>query len=99
MKTLFDPKVATPIEEILSCRGKVRILRILAEEGELNVSEITRRSRLNHTLTLKYLDTLKSEQLLDEKRFGRIRIFKYRWDNPKAKALSHLFDVYATPSA
>ncbi len=98
MKTLSNAKTTTPIEEILSCRGKVRILKILAQEGELNVSEITRRSRLNHTLTLKYLDNLKSEQLLDEKRFGRIRIFKYRWDNQKAKALSHLFDVYATPS-
>ena len=96
---MFNQPTTTPIEEILSCRGKVRILRILAEEGELNVSEITRRSRLNHTLTLKYLDNLKTEQLLDEKRFGRIRIFKYRWDSPKAKALSHLFDVYAAPSA
>lgn len=98
MRSLFEKPSLTPVEEILSCRGKVRILRILAEEGELNVSEITRRSRLNHTLTLKYLDGLKTEQLLDEKRFGRIRIFKYRWDNPKAKALSHLFDVYATPT-
>ncbi len=35
---MYNPKAPTPIEEILSCRGKVRILRILAEEGELNVS-------------------------------------------------------------
>lgn len=96
---MYSQQAATPVEEILSCRGKVRILRILAEEGELNVSEITRRSRLNHTLALKYLENLKTAQLLDEKRFGRIRIFKYRWENPKAKALSHLFDVYATPSS
>ncbi len=95
---MYSQQAATPVEEILSCRGKVRILRILAEEGELNVSEITRRSKLNHTLALKYLENLKTAQLLDEKRFGRIRIFKYRWENPKAKALSHLFDVYATPS-
>jgi DNA-binding transcriptional ArsR family regulator len=38
---LFSNTTVKPIEEILSCRGKVRILRILAEEGELNVSEGT----------------------------------------------------------
>lgn len=86
---------SSQVEEILSCRGKVRILKILSEEGELNVSEITRRSKLNHSLALKYLEGLRTAQLLDEKRFGRIRIFKYRWDNPKAKALSHLFEVYS----
>ncbi len=95
---MFSQQVRPQVEEILSCRGKVRILRILAEEGELNVSEITRRSKLNHTLALRYLESLKTAQLLDEKRFGRIRIFKYRWEDPKAKALSHLFDVYATPT-
>ncbi len=96
---MFSQQASTPVEEILSCRGKVRILKILSQEGELNVSEITRRSRLNHTLALRYLESLKTAQLLDEKRFGRIRIFKYRWDDPRAKALSHLFQVYAAPTS
>ena len=37
------------IENILSSRGRVKIIKVLAKEEELNISEIVKRVRLNHS--------------------------------------------------
>jgi DNA-binding transcriptional ArsR family regulator len=39
------------IEDIFSSKGRVRILKILSEIGELNISEIAKRAKLNYTST------------------------------------------------
>ncbi|MFX1487494.1 MAG: hypothetical protein ACFFBS_10475, partial [Promethearchaeota archaeon] len=44
-----------PIEELLSSKGRVKIIKILAMAGELNISEISRRARLNHEATAQHL--------------------------------------------
>ncbi|RLF23473.1 MAG: ArsR family transcriptional regulator [Thermoprotei archaeon] len=85
---------ALPVEEVLSSKGRIRILRILAEKGELNISEIARRAELNHSATLAHLESLKRAGLVEEKNFGRIRIFRFREEDPRAKALKELFKVF-----
>jgi len=65
-----------PEEEILGSRGRIRVLRVLAESGELNISEVSRRTGLNYTSTERHLAKLKELGLLKEKRYGKIRIFE-----------------------
>lgn len=83
-----------PIEDVLSSKGRVRILRILADIGELNISEIARRAGLNYATTNQHLKALEDYQLVKHKKFGRIRIFRYNEENPKAKMIRQLIELW-----
>jgi len=60
----------------------------MIESGELNISEITRRSGLSHTSAARHLDFLTSSGILAEKRFNRIRIFRLDRSNPFVGVIS-----------
>jgi len=83
-----------PVEDILSSRGRIRLLKILCEKGELNISELAKRAELNHTTAISHLKNLQKAGLVEEKRFGRIRIFKINEEDPRVKALKNLFKVF-----
>jgi DNA-binding transcriptional ArsR family regulator len=63
-------------EEILGSKGRIRVLEVLTESGELNISEISRRTGLNYTSVDRHLTKLEKLGLLKEKRYGKIRIFE-----------------------
>ena len=63
-------------EEVLGSRGRVRVLQVLSESGELNISEVSRRTGLNYTSVERHLVKLQRLGLLREKRYGKIRIFE-----------------------
>lgn len=84
-------KSRIPIEELLSSKGRVKIIKILAMAGELNISEIARRAKLNHEATAQHLNFLKRLGLIQEKRFGRIKIYRFKIENMSAKILINLF--------
>lgn len=68
-------------EEILGSKGRIRILEVLTESGELNISEVSRRTGLNYTSVARHLMKLKDMGLLNEKRYGKIRIFEVTFRN------------------
>ena len=82
------------IEEIFSSKGRVKILRILSEIGELNISEIARRAGLNYATTNQHLQVLEKNKLVCHKTFGRIRIFRYNEENPRARMISQLIEFW-----
>jgi len=63
-------------EELLGSRGRIRVLRVIAESGELNISEVARRAGMNYTSVDRHLTKLREMGLLREKRYGKIRIFE-----------------------
>ena len=63
-------------EELLGSRGRIRVLQVLAESRELNISEIGRRTGMNYTTVERHLERLREMGLLREKRYGKIRIFE-----------------------
>jgi len=67
------------VEEILGSRGRIRVLQVLTESGELNISEVSRRTGLNYTSVERHLMKLKELGLLKEKRYGKIRIFEIQF--------------------
>lgn len=81
-----------PVEDVLSSKGRVRILRILAEIGELNISEIARRARLNYATANQHLKVLEDNKLVKHKNFGRIRIFRFNENNSRGKMIKALID-------
>ena len=82
------------IEEILSSKGRVKILKILSEIGELNISEIARRAGLNYATTNRHLSVLEEQGLVRHKRFGRIRIFRFNEENRKAELVRRLMELW-----
>ncbi len=70
----------------------------MLESGELNISEITRRSGLSHSSAARHLEFLTRSGLLTEKRFNRIRIFRVDHASPFVAALNRfLSDWKAAP--
>jgi len=66
----------------------------MMESGELNISEITRRSGLSHTSAARHLEFLARSGLITEKRFNRIRIFKVEHSSPLVAALSRFLSEW-----
>ena len=82
------------VETVFSSRGRVKILRILVDIGELNISEIARRAKLNYTTTNQHLQVLETSGIVGHKNFGRIRIFKFNDENPRAQRIRELIDEW-----
>jgi len=82
------------VEEVLSSKGRVRILKLLAEIGELNISAISRAINLNHTAVKEHLRFLVQVGLIREKRFGRILIYQFVQENILAHSLKQLFKIW-----
>ena len=82
-------KQTPPIEDVLSSRGRIKIIKILAKEIELNISEIARRSQLNHSTARRHLDFLENASILQKKVFGRIKIYRFKLENVKVKGLKY----------
>jgi DNA-binding transcriptional ArsR family regulator len=82
------------IEDVFSSKGRVKILAILAKIGELNISEIARRAGLNYATTNQHLQILENHKLVRHKTFGRIRIFRYNEENPRALMIRQLIELW-----
>jgi DNA-binding transcriptional ArsR family regulator len=80
------------IEDVFSSKGRVKILRLLVEIGELNISEIARRAGLNYATTNEHLGILESAGLVLHKSFGRIRIYRLNESSPYAMAVKTLME-------
>ena len=89
-------KTIPSLEELFSSRGRVRILFILIKAGELNISEISRRAKLNYTTVAKHLEFLTQSGLLEEKHFGRIKIYRFKQETIFGRALKNLFELWDT---
>jgi len=87
-------EVQVPLDEILSSKGRVRILVLLSNAIELNISEIARRAGLNYATADKHLKGLEDAGIIQQKKFGRIRIYKYNDSNPRAHAIRKLVDTW-----
>lgn len=78
---LDEPESVPSLElEDLGSKGALRILRVLAEYGELNITELGRKTQLNHTSVSHHVEKLLRLNLLVEKRYGKIRILVIAFD-------------------
>ena len=82
------------VENVFSSKIRIKILKILVQMGELNVSEIARRLKVNYVTTSKHLKTLEDEGVVLHKMFGRIRLYRLNEHSPKAKAVQNLIDTW-----
>ncbi|KKN39632.1 hypothetical protein LCGC14_0741370 [marine sediment metagenome] len=82
------------VEDVLGSRARVKIIKALAFDEELTISLLIRKTRLNYVIAMKHLKKLESLNLISEKRFGRIRIYRYNIENPKARSLKKFMEIW-----
>jgi predicted transcriptional regulator len=84
------------IEEVLGSKARLKILKILFQVGELNISEIARRLRANHKTTVTHLKILENEGILQHKTFGRVHIYRFNESSRKARAVKNFIETWET---
>ena len=82
------------IENILGSKARIKILKLLAINQELSISQIIKKSRLNHACVKTHLNHLKSLNLIQEKVFGRIKIYRYKTENIRANSLKKFIEIW-----
>ena len=82
------------IETVFSSKPRMKILKLVARLGALNVSDIARRINLNYSTTNQHLKLLEAEGILQQRVYGRIRMYKFSDASPKAKAVQNLIDAW-----
>ena len=82
------------IEDVFSSKPRMKILKLIARLGALNVSDIARRISLNYSTTNQHLKLLATEGILQQRVYGRIRMYKFSDASPKARAVQKLIDVW-----
>ncbi|MEM3549817.1 MAG: winged helix-turn-helix domain-containing protein [Candidatus Bathyarchaeia archaeon] len=82
------------VEDVIGRRARVKILKVIYQIGELNVSEIARRTSSDYKATVRHLEALEEEGILKHKTFGRIRLYRFNEDSPKALALQKFFEEW-----
>ncbi|MFB3888135.1 MAG: ArsR/SmtB family transcription factor [Candidatus Bathyarchaeia archaeon] len=82
------------IENVFSSKPRMKILKLIARLGELNVSDIARRIGVNFTTTSRHLKILEEEGILQQRVYGRIRMYRFNQSSPKARAVQNLLDAW-----
>ncbi len=75
------------LEAVIASRGRFKILRLLSQVHELNISEIAKRAGVPYISADRHLMVLKRSGIVEEKSFGRIRIFRFRDEDRRCQAV------------
>jgi len=86
-----------PVEDVFGSRVRVKILKTLAQCEELTISLLIKMTKTNHIAAKKHLDYLKQVGLVQEKKFGRIAIFRYRIEDMKARSFAKFIQIWESP--
>jgi DNA-binding transcriptional ArsR family regulator len=82
------------VEQVFSSKPRMKILKLIARLGELNVSDVARRIGVNFTSTSKHLRVLEEEGILQQRTYGRIRMYRFNQASAKAKAVQDLIETW-----
>jgi DNA-binding transcriptional ArsR family regulator len=82
------------VEEVFSSKPRMKILRLVSRLGALNVSDIARRINMNYSTTNQHLKLLEAEGILQQRVYGRVRMYRFNEASPKAKAVQNLIETW-----
>jgi DNA-binding transcriptional ArsR family regulator len=78
------------LARVLSSSGRIKILTVLSNVGELHLSEIARKTDQSYSSTDRHLEELSEASIVEEHDYGRVRMFRLNLENPRAKILRQL---------
>ncbi len=80
------------LDALLTSKTRLRILKILFEVREINITRLTKMTELNHKVVRHHIDVLKELGIVEEKQIGRIRLVRLNEANPKVRILREIFE-------
>jgi DNA-binding transcriptional ArsR family regulator len=81
------------IELVFSSKPRLKILKLIYQLGQLNVSDVARRIKMNYTATAGHLKILEKEGILEARVYGRVHMYRFS-ESEKAKAVAALIEVW-----
>jgi predicted transcriptional regulator len=84
---------AAPLEDVFCSRIRIRILKILMQLGQLNVSDIANRLSINYSATLTHLRILEQSGIVQFRLYGKIRLCRLN-DSPQTKAMLQVIETW-----
>ncbi len=81
------------LEEVFSSKPRMKILKLIYQLGQLNVSDLARRIKMNYTATAGHLKILAEEGIIEERVYGRVHMYRFS-GSEKAKAVAALIEVW-----
>ncbi len=82
------------IEEVFSSKSRMKILKLINQLGQLNVSDVARRIKMNYASTAEHLKVLEAEGILQQRSYGRVKMYRFNETSEKAKAISALIEAW-----
>ncbi|MCW3996627.1 MAG: winged helix-turn-helix domain-containing protein [Candidatus Bathyarchaeota archaeon] len=82
------------LEEVFSSKPRIKILKILYTLSSLNVSDIAKRIKMNYASTAEHLELLEAEGILEERKYGRIRMYRFKEGSERAQAVAGLIQAW-----
>lgn len=82
------------IEQLFGSKIRMKIIKALAQNEELTISLIINKTKSNHTVVAKHLQYLIELGIVQEKKFGRIAIYRYRIEDTRARSLAKLIQIW-----
>ncbi|MCL2172969.1 MAG: winged helix-turn-helix domain-containing protein [Nitrososphaerota archaeon] len=81
-------------EKVFSSMPRMKILKLLYSLGQLNISDIARRTKMNFTTTDEHLRLLESEGIVKQYLYGRIRLYSFNEASEKARVIQKLIQIW-----
>ena len=81
------------LEEVFSSKSRMKILKLIYQLGQLNVSDVARRIKMNYTSTAEHLKVLEAEGIIEKRVYGRVHMYRFS-DSAKAKAVAALIEAW-----
>lgn len=78
------------VERLFSGKGRVKILKILLEEGQVNITRLVKETGLHHRLVVRHLEELKELGIVTERRYNRMRLYEVDLKDPKISTLREI---------
>ena len=69
-------------------------MKILLGKGQLNTTELAQEAGSNYVNTLKRLKKLQDEGILEQRLYGKTRLFRFNEHSPKANAIIDVLQVW-----
>ncbi|WP_084019896.1 ArsR/SmtB family transcription factor [Vulcanisaeta thermophila] len=79
------------VESIFSSRVRIRILKALLKYREINITKLSKDLGINYKVLMYHLSVLERVGIVEEKRFGRVRIVRIIEGNPRVGAIERFF--------
>jgi predicted transcriptional regulator len=78
------------VEDLLSSRGRVKVIKTILKYGETNITKIVRESGLNHRTVKNHLEFLVKIGLVNERSYGRVKLYSINYKSPQVLVLKDI---------